>query len=127
MNLITFEPSNGVMVPLFRAVPIIAVGEAYIDPNTINEDLQEALGFLRCNWSPDHVTDIYVDMPIDTIPENLFDPIDKGSIGLFGFDEQGNIIYGIARYDGFEKDPNPLAKSQHYYLRQTNRTGWIDG
>lgn len=99
-------------VPSFMNLPL--VGDSHL--------LKFAVHCVSTNWEGEVDKVLFNKTPND-LHKNDFLPNDKGAYSVWGVDSKGNIIFGMARYEGWNSN-NELEREPHYFIRGSSSTSF---
>ena len=85
------------------------------------ELLNNCKTFLSVNWEGQ--VEQVLTMPLEKIKANWFEPSDKGGLALFGVNEMGQVVCGMAFYKSGTHE-NPKAHYEVVACKSTQTQPW---
>lgn len=120
--MLTVTKQVEVQVPMFAPSRSKAVTGKKPDLPLVGDTqlLDKAEHCLVTNWDGD-AQQVFVNVKPSRLDESWFEPNDKGSLSVFGLNNAGQVIFGMARYDGDPRSENEIENGAHYYIKATSK------
>jgi len=113
-----------VTVPSFKGFPV----STKLSNDQLDAIFKNAGGMLLSEWESGTVHKVKFRKKIEEFDISLFNSADKGAIGTFIFDKNGDIVAGIVHHEDGDENNHPVECGEHIFIKSAASTNecWDD-